>query len=764
MDLIRPNGVIGADRPRVDGVLKVTGRATYGDDHALTDPAHAYLATATIARGKIRSINRSGLAGLPILAVLTHENVGKAIKPGRTLPDLGYMSHGWAPLRSPEVKFAGQIVAVVVAETFEAARTGAQALRIEYDAETPSAGFDSPGAEEVKAKSLYNTKLKAGDFAGAFEAAPVTVDAWYETPPQHHNPLELFQTTCAWEGDHLVVRESSQNVRGYQYGLAKQLGISTSKIRVMSPYVGGALGSRGELGQVTALIARASRQVGRPVKLVASRRQGFTQRTYRAETRHHLRLGAERDGRLTALSHDSWEVTSRVDRFALAGSESTARLYACPNVQTLVKNVEADRQTPGFMRAPPEVPYLFALEVAMDELAEKLGMDPIDLRRRNDTKVETVTGKPYTSRSLLECIAAGAEAFGWAKRDPRVGSMRDGDDLIGWGYATAFYPTQLGPADCRVTLRPDGSALVEVGAHEIGTGVRTVVAMTAADQLGLEVDAIEVRVGDTDLPAAPLSAGSSTTASVCNVVAEACRAIALKVGKAAVRDKHSPLHGKTAAAVVLRAGRAEADGASEPLTTAIPRALGGKPLVERATTNPHGSIPFLAPILVRRGMPMIFGGSSLKDRMQFAHGAQFVEVRVNSVTGEVRVPRLVGAFAAGRIMNRRTARSQLSGGQIWGVSSVLHEATEVDRRTARYVNDDLAEYHIPVNGDVQSVETILVDEQDDLINPLGIKGVGELGVTGINAAISNAVYHATGVRLRRTPIRVEDLIGRGLLA
>ena len=556
MDLIRPNGgVIGADRPRVDGVPKVTGRATYGDDHALQNPAFAYLATATIAKGRIRAIDQTPLAGMPVLAVLTHENVGKAVKSGRTLSDFGYMSHGYAPLSSDRVKFAGQIVAVVVAETFEAARTAAQALRVEYEAEAPAAGFDSPGADEVKAKSMYPTKLKAGDFDKAFEGAPVTVDAWYETPPQHHNPLELFQTACVWDGDRLTVYESSQNVRGFQYGLAGQLGIPAAKVRVISPYIGGAFGSRGELGQVTALVALAARRVGRTVKLVASRRQGFTQRTFRAETRHHVRLGADRDGKLTALSHDSWEVTGRMDRFALAGSESTARLYACPNVRTLVKNTEADRQTPGFMRAPPEVPYMFALESAMDELAEKLGIDPLDLRRRNDTKVETVTNKPYTSRSLLECIDAGAKAFGWDKRDPRPGSMRDGDDLIGYGYATATYPTQIGPADCRVTLLPDARAIVEVGTHEIGTGIRTVVAMTAADILGLEVDAIEPRVGDSDLPAATLSAGSNSTASVCTVVAQACQEIAAQVARLAGRDRPSPPHGQAAADVLLRPDR-----------------------------------------------------------------------------------------------------------------------------------------------------------------------------------------------------------------
>lgn len=763
MDPIRPNGVIGADRPRVDGGPEVTGRATYGDDHAPENPAFAYLATATIARGRVRCVDRSGLAGLPILAVLTHENVGRAVRAGKAFPDGGSMAHGRAPLSSAEVRFAGQVVAVVVAETFEAARTGARALRVEYEAEEPAAGFDAPGARKVRAKSLLATKFEAGHFAAAFQAAPVTVAAWYETPTQHHNPLELFRTIRARDGGRLTVYESGQDVRGYQFGLPRQLGIAPAKVRVLSPDVGGAFGSRGELGQVTALIALAARRLGRPVRLVASHRQCFTQRTCRAETRHHVRLGADRDGKLAALAHDSWEVTGRDDHFAVAGSDSTARLYACPNVRTLVRNSEADRQTPGFMQAPPETPYLFALESAMDELAEALGMDPLELRRRNDTMVETVTNKPYTSRSLLRCIDAGAEAFGWSRRDPRVGSMREGDELVGWGYATAMYPTQLGPADCRVTLRPDLRVVGEVGAHEIGTGFRAVVAMTTADILGLDTDGVDVELGDTAPPAAPLSAGSSTTASVCSAVAKACRKIADRVARAAVRDRASPLHRQGAGDFVLRGGRAEANGRSEPLETALRRAGRGRPLVQKATHSPPGFLPLIGPLTIRHGRASIKGGSTLQGRMQFAFGAQFVEVRVHAVTGEVRVPRMVGAFAAGRIMYRRTDRSQLLGGPIWGVSSALHEATEVDRRTARYVNDDLAAYHIPVNADVGAVETILLDEREDLVNPLGIKGVGELGVTGVNAAIASAVAHATGVRVRKLPIRVESLLRRGLL-
>lgn len=535
-------------------------------------------------------------------------------------------------------------------------------------------------------------------------------------------------------------------------------------MRFLSPLIGGAFGSRGELGQATALIALASQRVGRPVRWVGSRRQGFTLRTFRAETRHHVQLAADHAGKLQALSHESWELTGRSERFATAGSDSTARLYACPNVRTQVHNVEADRQAPGFMRAPPETPYLFAMESAMDELAYALRVDPLELRRRNDTMVESIDHKPYTSRSLLRCIDAGAVAFNWSERKPEPRSMATRDELVGLGYATAFYPTQLGPADCRVVLTPDLHAIVEVGTHEIGTGIHTVVTQTAADLLGLEMSAVEVRLGDSSLPAAPLSAGSNSTATVCSVVGKACEALRERIAKAAVADKRSPFHNAEAHELKLRDGHLVSVKTSEALRTAVRRAGHRKPLAVRATNTPHGAPPVIGPALVRKGKALIVGGSNLKDRMQFAFGAQFIEVRIDRATGAIRVPRAVGVFAAGRIMNPRTARNQLTGGQVWGIASAIHEATEIDPLLARYVNQDFAEYHVPVCADIGNIETIMLDEVDNLVNPLGIKGVGELGTTGVNAAIANAVFHATGVRLRTLPIRIGSIPVEALTA
>ena len=763
MDLIHPNGMIGSDQARVDSFAKVTGRARYGADQGpaqnVHNPAHAYLATSPIAKGRIRSIDcRAARAMHGVCDILTWQEVGRKVKPGKPLLDGGYMSHAVAPLASNRIHFAGQITAVVIADTFETAQAAAEAIVFTFKEDRPTAGFDSRGARVVKPKSLGETELKAGDVDQGLRTAVATVDEWYQTPAQHHNPMELFQTTCAWNGDELTVWESTQTVRGTQYGLAHQLRIPPAKIHVISPYIGGAFGSRGELGQYTALIAFAAKRLGRPVKLVTTRQQGFTLRTFRAETRHHLKLGADREGHLTALDHESWELTSREELFATAGSDSTARLYACPNVRTKVHNVETDRQAPGFMRAPPETPYLFAMESAMDELAHKLQIDPLDLRRRNETLIETVTNKPYTSRSLLQCIDKGAELFGWSKRNPQPRSMSDADDLIGFGYATAFYPTQVGPADCRVTLTPSLRVLVEVGTHEIGTGIRTVVAMTASDLLGLPLSAVEVSIGDSRLPAAPMSAGSNSTASVCTVIAKACEALRQRIAASAVKAGSSPLKNHPPESIRLIEGKAVSGDASEPLEAAVKRAGRGKLMIQKASNNPHGAPPLIGPALVQRGKPIIMGGSNLKDRMQFAFGAQFVEVRIGRASGEIRVPRMVGVYAGGRIMNPRTARAQLSGGQVWGISSALHEATEIDRLYARYVNQDLAEYHVPVAADIGEIETVMLDEVDHLVNPLGIKGIGELGVTGVNAAIANGVFHATGTRIRKLPIRVGDLL------
>jgi len=757
---------IGAATSRVEARSKVTGAARYGSDFfGGTNPAHAYLATSTIARGRITRIDETDARKVPgVLDILTHQNVGDRVKPGKIFSQKGYMGSSIAPLASDQVQHDGQIVALVVAETFEAAREAAHRLRVDYAAETPSATFDSPGLTTVSAEEASREgeqpgeeKPKVGDAQAALAAAPVTIDQHYATPTQHHNPIELFTTACAWSDGKLTVWESSQNMYGFKNGLAEQLGLAASDVRVISPYVGGAFGSRGSLTQRTALVALAAQRVRRPVRLEATRSQGFTIATYRAETRHRVRLGANQDGKLQALVHEGWEVSSRPDQYKVAGTDASTRLYACPNVDSEVYIVYADRNTPGFMRSPPEVPYIFALESAMDELAVALKMDPVELRRVNDTMQEPIKGLPYTSRTLMPCFDAAAKAFGWERRDPRPGSMRDGDWMVGWGCATSLYPTNMGPASARVTLSPQGTVKVQTAGHEIGTGIMTVLALTAVSGLGVEIDKVTVEVGDTELPPAPVAGGSNSTASIATVVDKACEQIRARIAEAAVAADDGPFHGMDPARLTLAGGSLRSpDGKSEPLEAAMGRAAGGA-MEAYAENIPHG-VPDGALKKLYQGQASLMGGAKLKDRIQFAFGAQFVEVRVNARTREVRVPRLVGAFAAGRLVNPKAAKSQLMGGQIWGVSAALHEATEIDRRAARYVNADLAEYLIPVNADMQEVTTIVLPEQDTEVNGLGIKGIGELGNVGLNAAVANAVFHATGVRIRELPIRVEKLL------
>jgi xanthine dehydrogenase YagR molybdenum-binding subunit len=733
-----PKANMGNPEPRIDGRLKVTGEARYGSDFPVSNPAFAYLVTSAIAKGHIESMDLSDAKAVPgVLDIFTHMNT-------RELKDLKYAAGGGGPTTSiqdfgPKIQHDGQIVAMVVADSFEAAREAAYKVRVSYSAEKPSATFGSSGVTEKKADK---ETPQAGDAAAAFSSAEVKLDAEYGTPTQHHNSIELCTTTCVWRDGELTIYEPSQFVYGLKNGVAQKLGIAPEKVHVISPFVGGAFGSKGQLSPRTGLVAFAAKRLNRPVKLVATRDQGFTIQTYRAETRHQIRIGAQKDGKITSFIHEGWEVTSRPDPYSVAGVEDSARLYGFGAVKTGVTLVQADRNTPGFMRSPPVVPYIYALESAIDELAVKLDMDPVELRRINDSMTDA-TGKQWSSRSLMKCYDEAAHRFGWSERTPRPGSMRDGDWLIGWGCASAVYPTHVGAAAVRVRLMANGEARVQIAAHEIGTGTYTVIGQMAAERLGIPLSSVQVEMGDSKLPPSPVAGGSNQTASCCSVVMKACDAINVR------------LSGGQPAAKAETVGRAAVDGGGEKLEDKFKR-LGVGAIEEYAEFVPPGGKPDTIQKLYA-GQPFLTGGSK-GEKLMYALGAEFVEVRINALTKEIRVPRMVGAFAAGRIMNTRTAHSQYMGGMIWGVSSALHEATEIDPRNARYVNDNLADYLVPVNADIQQVDVILIPEEDSFVNPAGVKGIGELGNVGTAAAVANAVYHATGVRVRQLPIRLEKLL------
>jgi xanthine dehydrogenase YagR molybdenum-binding subunit len=751
----RPGANMGEPVPRLDARLKVTGAARYPADTPVANPAYAVLVTSTIAKGRIERLDLDDARSVTgVLDILTSENTGE-LKPA----EFGQVSATSIQTLGPNIDHAGQIIAVVVADTFEAATESAHRVGVSYTEQKPAATFGATGLTEedaTKVSQQHKHLPEAGDATAAIAGADVVLDAEYSTPTQHHNPIELFATTCVWTGDELTVYEPSQFVYGLKNGVAQRLGIAPEKVRAVSHYVGGAFGSKGTMTPRTAMIALAAKRLNRAVKLVATRAQGFTISTYRAETRHHIRLGARADGKLVGYSHQGWEISSRPDPYVVAGVEDSAQLYAFGTVETKVNIVHADRSTPGYMRSPPVVPYIYALESAMDEMAIKLGMDPIEFRRVNDTMQSPVNGKLYSSRSLMKCYDQAAEVFGWKRRGPQRNGMRDGDWLVGFGCATAFYPTHIGPAAARVRLMPNGDVRVQTAAHEIGNGVYTVLGQMAAERLGVALSSVTVEVGDSRLPPAPVAGGSNTTATTCNAVMKACDAIRGKLFHAAVTANDGPLAGQSIGELTLGDGKiTSTDDSSETLEDVFKR-LGVSTIEEYSEFVPDGLKPNAVADLYAGKVAMTGGPHGKK--IMYAMGAEFVEVRVHALTREIRVPRIVGAFAAGRLMNTRTAHSQLMGGLIWGVSSALHEATEIDKERARYVNDNLADYMVPVNADIRQVEAILVSEVDNDVNPAGIKGLGELANVGTAAAVANAVYDATGIRIRDLPIRIEKLL------
>ena len=710
----------------------MTGSLLYAADEPVANPAYGFLVTSPVAKATIRGFDLSAAKALPgVIDIFTHENLPKRVDV-KFMGDGGYVSNSHDPLGSPQVIHAGQIVAVVVAESYETARDAAHRVVVDYAPETPSASLASRGTttdDAAKVAKGWEDKV-VGNFERGWARSAVTVEADYSTPAQHHNPIELFSTTAVWHGDELTIYEPSQFVWNLKNGVAKNLGIPVDKVTVINPFVGGAFGSKGMMTQRTGLIARIAQIVGRPVKLVVTRDQGYTIATFRAETSHHIKLGADRKGRLTALSHDGWELTSRNDPYKVGGTEATTQMYACPDVTSKVRLVRADRQTPGFMRSPPEVPYMFALESAIDELAEKCGIDPVEFRKLNDTQEvaghrrEVHVAPPRSNASMrVRRRSAGASA------DPAVGAMRDGDWLVGYGTAATCYPANTMPATARVRLSPDGRVRVQIAAHDVGTGATTIMGQVAAEALGVDLANVTVEMGDSRLPPGPVAGGSMTTASGGSAVKAACDKVIARFGN------RLPPTGEALAAAFKKLNLGVVEEYAE---WAPPKSKGG---------------------VARLYEGQMSGGAEGEEKplLAFAYGAEFVEVHVHARTKEIRVPRILGAFAAGRIMNPRTARSQLMGGLIWGIGSALHEATEIDGKRARYVNDNLSEYLIPVNADIRSVEVIMLSETDDQV-PMGAKGIGELGNVGTNAAIANAVYHATGRRIRDLPITIDKLI------
>ncbi|KAA8885660.1 xanthine dehydrogenase family protein molybdopterin-binding subunit [Nocardia colli] len=696
MTLIEANEM-GASPTRLDGTAKVTGTAAYAFEHRVDRPAYLHPVQATIARGRVTVMDTTAATRLDgIVAVLTVFDA----------PKLADTADGELTiLQDDKVHFRGQLIGAVIAETPEIARHAAALVRVTYalhqaDTEFPG-DLDGLYAPE-QVGSEFPTDTDIGDADAALATAAVTIDQTYTTPIEHNNPMEPHACIALWhpEGDDPAVTlyDSTQGVHTVRTTLAPLFGLEPEQLRVIAPHVGGGFGSKGapHAHNVLALLA-ARRSDGRPVKLALTRQQMFALVGYRTPTIQRIRLGADADGTLTALTHDVIEQTSRIKEFAEQTAVSSRKMYRVPNRRTTHRLARLDVAVPFWMRAPGEAPGMFAGEVAMDELAVACAVDPIELRIRNEPETDPESGKPWSGRHLIDCLRRGADEFGWAARDPAPGARQNGDWLIGTGVAAATYPATESPGNsARIEFGADDRYLVQIGAADIGTGAWTTLTQIAADALRCPFESVRLEIGDTDLPSASVAGGSSGTTSWGTAIVTAARAF---------RGKH---------------GNAPAAGAE---------------ITVDADENPDTD-----------------------DFTMQSFGAHFVEAHVNRDTGEIRVPRMLGVFSVGRAINPRMLRSQLIGGMTWGLSMALHEDSVRDPRFGHIVTQDLAGYHFSAHADIGDIEAIWLDEVDEHTNPMGSRGAGEIGIVGAAAAVANAVYHATGTRIRDLPITADRLL------
>jgi xanthine dehydrogenase YagR molybdenum-binding subunit len=736
---------------RVDGPAKVTGAGRYSAEISLPNLAYATLIGAAVASGRIDAVDAGEAERSEgVVAVLTHRDLPKIAAQPPLFPSLfGHAAPGetFFPMQDDVVHYAGQPVAMVVADTLERAQHASTLVRITYE-ETPSTttvdqGRDQAYEPERIFGGLVPGRMERGDVDAGLAEAAVRVERTYRFAANHHNPIEPSATTAVWDADRLTLYDSTQGITATQLTVAALLGLSPTKVRVITHFVGGAFGSKAMVWPHVTLAAFAARQVGRPVKLALTREQMFTSCGHREEQEHQVELGASREGQLTALRHLKLSPTSPFDDWAEPSIGTDAQAYACPNYEGVYRLIRANTMTPTFTRAPGEASGMFALECAMDELAYELGLDPLDLRLRNHADVDPVSGNPWSSKGLKECYQRGAERVGWRGRDPAPRSQRDGHWLIGLGMATAAYPVPafpgLQPQRALARLYADGSVLVQCGTQEFGTGVATAMSQVAADGLGVTLDSVRFELGDTHLPNASSAVGSAGAGMLSGAVHTAVTGLRGQLVARAIADDKSPLHGADPDAVVVRNGRMVLRG--QPETGESYGELLERNFLEEldalGSWNPTGADTGYA---------------------QMTFGAQFAEVAVDADLGLVRVRRMVGAFAPGRVLNAKTARSQLMGGMLWGLGQALLEGTIMDTSAGRWANASLGEYLVPVNADAPDVEVDLVEVRDDVVNPLGVKGVGEIGQVGAAAAIANAVSHATGRRVCELPIRIEHLL------
>ena len=740
--------IIGKPQDRVDGKLKVTGRAMYAGDRRMENLAYGYLLTSTVAKGSIRAMDTGAAERMRgVLAVYSPFNPLKLYH-GLESSEGASSGEIQPPLQDARILNYGQIIGLVVAESFEQARDAAALVTTQYDEDNPVASWETGmqkafTPEAVVGESATTKILSEGvsSIDDAIKDSPIVLDVTYREPIQHHNPMEPHATTAEWHGDRLTIYDATQGVVAHRLDVAAVLGIDEDLVRVLCPFVGGGFGCKGSMWMFSPLTAAAARALDRPVKTILTREQMFTLVGHRPALIQQLTLGANPDGTLQAVKHDVRSTVSFSKPFVEAAAHRTSRfLYKSPNIQVSHTLVPWDVGGPTFMRAPGCAPGMFALECAMDELAVKLRIDPIELRTKNNAEVFPGKNVPWSSKNLVECYQLGAQKFGWSKRNPEPGAIRDGDWLVGMGMASALYPAHRSRASVKVRLQADGTAQVSSATQDLGTGTWTVLAIVGADSLGLPIEKIRPELGDSALPHAPTSGGSTSVASVTPAVQRAAESAKRKLIQVVVRDKKSPFFAMRPEEVVYRDGKIEGGGMSADFGSVL-NAI-GRSAVEAVETAEPGEE---------------------EERYAFhSFGAQFCELKVNRWTGEVRLQRITSVMDIGTVVNLKAARSQIIGGIVFGLGMALMEGSVLDEKTGRYGNANFADYLVAVNADVPDMDVYFIDKPDTIFNPLGARGIGEIGITGMPASIANAVYNATGKRVRDFPILPEKLLPVGL--
>ncbi len=737
-----PTAIIGAAIPRIDGPLKTTGAARYAADYYFPGLVYAVPVRASIASGRIRSIDSSVAERMPgVLLVLHHGNMMSLYRNASG----GRNSESRPAFEDETVSYWGQYVAAVVAETFEQAQAAAAAVRVSYEpvsvTVSPSLADDLPPEGQHGGPQVLSSR---GDTDAAFASAAVKVDEVYLTPVETHNPMEMHATVAVWDGKIYTLYETSQGVMNHQTVMAQVLGEPKENVEVISRFIGSGFGGKLFPWPHSAIAAAASRKLRRPVKLILSRKMMFSNSGHRPRTQQRMRLGATAEGKLISLQQDYRNHTNFGDDVRENCGEATPFLYSTANLKVTSALVRRNVGAPAPMRGPGAVPGLFALESAIDELAIKLRKDPVELRLSLDTLTDEEKNKPFSSRHLKECLQVGSERFGWSKRTPEVGSMRRGDLILGWGVAAASWGANRGLCEASLSLQSDGTARLSCGTQDIGTGTYTVVAQIVSDKTGIPVDKINVVLGSSSLPPGPTSGGSTATSTIIPAVIDAANAAIKVMLTVASNTKGSPLQGKDAATLALSAGRVHAKDQSA------------------ADGVPYGEILRIANLASANGDGKSGGlGADPKARDYSTHsfGAQFVEVEWDPGIARLRVSRVVSVVDGGRIINMQTAKNQMEGAVVMGVGMGLFEETIYDQRNGHPVNDNFADYIVPTIADLPQIDVHFLDIPDPLINEYGARGIGEIGLAGIAPAITAAVYHATGVRLRKVPVRIEDLLG-----